>query len=95
MQVECLNELMKSPEVFEKVVLAYWYSLPFDNPCGPQKVKVVRDNITFFNIELIKDDKMYGLANITKKELENYIVKLNKLDEHELDITNRIDKEGK
>jgi len=95
MKIDNLDKLKEDNELFEKILLAYWYSVPSDSDRSPDKVKLITDYGKHFNTQLIKDDIVYGFASITKYEIEKYIEKLRTLKSHEDDITARIDKEGK
>jgi hypothetical protein len=87
------EDLQNDVPLFEKILLAYWYSIPYDNHFGPDQIKYVRDNGRFININLIKDNREYGGGCITKTEINNYITKLNHIRKHEKDITERFNKE--
>jgi len=95
MQVDELDELKKDTGLFEKVLLAYYYSIPSDSDRGPEKIKVKSEHKTFFGGNLIKDSMVYGYSTFTKYEINNYLEKLRALKIHEDDIIDRIDKENK
>ena len=93
MQVDNLDELKKDAELFEKVLLAYYYSMPSDSDRRPDKIKIRSEQKRFFGGDLIKNSIIYGYSTFTKYELEKYLTKLRTLIVHEKDIINRIDKE--
>lgn len=92
-EIDNLENLEQNPPMLEKIILAYWYSIPYDNDITPEKVRVRKDNGTFFNVDLIKNNKVYGMSCIQKNEINKYLIKLNSLKEHELDIIKRTDNE--
>jgi hypothetical protein len=79
--------------ILEKIMLAYWYSIPADNDINPESIKIKQDNIGYFTVELFRNNKMYGIACIQKNEIDKYCEKLKGLKEHELDIIDRIEHE--
>ena len=93
MQVDKLDELKKDEELFEKVLLAYYYSVPSDSDRQPDKIKVRLEHSTFFGANMIRNDIVYGYSTFTKYELENYLTKLRTLKLHEDDILERFNKE--
>ena len=95
MQVDNLDELKKDKELFEKVLLAYYYSVPSDSDRRPDQINIRGEHKTFFGGNLIQDSVVYGYSTFTKYELEKYLVKLRTLQLHEDDIIDRIDNEEK
>jgi len=93
MQVDKLEELKKDSELFEKVLLAYYYSIPSDSDRKPDQIKVINEHPTFFGANLIENDVNYGYSTFCKREVEKYLIKLRTLKIHEDDIIERIDKE--
>jgi hypothetical protein len=88
-----ITKIRNDKKMFEKVLLAYWYSIPCDNTTLPDKIDIVRDNGTFFNINLIKNGVVFGAGSMQKKEIDKYLEKLEEIKEHELDIIKRLEKE--
>jgi hypothetical protein len=88
-----ITKIKNDKIMFEKIVLAYWYSIPCDSGAFPDKIEIIKDNDTFFNVNLIRNKKMYGIANIQKSEIDQYLEKLKGYKEHEIDIINRLEKE--
>jgi hypothetical protein len=88
-----ITKIKNDKKIFEKVILAYWYSIPCDGGTFPDNVEIVRDNTTFFNVNLIKNNVVYGMASIGKNEIDRYLEKLRDLKEHEIDIIDRLEKE--
>ena len=88
-----LTDYKNNKPILEKIMLAYWYSIPGDNPSTPDQIKIIQDNINHYTVEIYKNTNMYGIACIQKKEIDKYLEKIKELKEHELDIINRIDKE--
>jgi hypothetical protein len=94
MQVDELDNIIKDTSVFEKVLLAYWYSIPYDNANGPERIELRQNNGTYYNTNLIRNNKVYGCGCIQRQEIEKYLDKLKGLKAHELDIINRMDTEA-
>ena len=88
-----ITKIKNDKAIFEKVILAYWYSIPCDNGVFPDKMEITRDNTTFFNVDLIKNNVRYGIACIGKKEIDKYLEELKEVKEHEIDIIDRLEKE--
>jgi len=88
-----ITKIKNDKPIFEKVILAYWYSIPCDNGVFPDKMEIIRDNTTFFNVNLIRNGITYGTASIGKKEIDRYLEKLKEMKVHEIDIINRLEKE--
>lgn len=86
-------KIKNDKNMFEKILLAYWYSIPCDNAVLPDKVEITRDNGTFFNVNLIKKDVVFGMACMQKNDIDRYLLKLEDIKEHELDIIKRLEKE--
>ena len=94
MQIDNLDKIKEDTDLFKKVLLAYWYSVPTDADKSPDTVKLTQDYVRHFNVKLIKDNITYGFASIPRYEIERYIEKLKTLKSHENDINDIIDKEG-
>lgn len=88
-----ITKIKNDKPIFEKVILAYWYSIPCDNGVFPDKMEIIRDNTTFFNVNLIRNGITYGTASIGKTEIDRYLEKLKEMKVHEIDIINRLEKE--
>lgn len=95
MEIDNLDELKKDTALFEKVLLAYYYSIPSDSERCPDKIRVKNEYNLYYGGNLIKNSVVYGYSTFTKNELEKYLIKLRALKMHEDDIISRIDKEGK
>ena len=94
MNINNLEKLTEDKELFEKVLLAYWYSVPSDSDRNPDQMKNIKDRGKFFGVDLVQKSITYGYASIPKFEIERYIIKLKELPMHEDDIIDRIDKES-
>ena len=79
--------------MLEKILMAYWISIPSNNPISPDKINITKEMPTYYNVSLIKNSKQYGIALINKKEVDNYLEKVKTLKQHEIDIIKRIEKE--
>jgi len=88
-----ITKIKGDKKIFEKILLAYWYSIPCDNATLPDRVEITRDNGTFFNVNLIKNDIIFGMSCMQKSEIDRYLEKLEEIKEHELDIIKRLEKE--
>lgn len=88
-----ITKIKGDKKIFEKILLAYWYSIPCDNAILPDRVEIVRDNGSFFNINLLKNENIFGTSSIQKYEIDKYLEKLEEMKEHELDIIKRLEKE--
>jgi hypothetical protein len=87
------EKIRNDKNLFEKILLAYWYSVPCDNTVLPDRVEITKDNGTFFNVNLIKNNVVFGMSCMQKTEIDRYFVELEKVKEHETDIIKRLDKE--
>ena len=88
-----IAKIRSDKKMFEKILLAYWYSIPCDNTVLPDRMEITKDNGTFFNVNLIKNDKIFGTSSMQKNEIDKYLLKLEEIKEHELDIIKRLEKE--
>jgi hypothetical protein len=94
MKIESLDKLKQDIDLFEKILLAYWHSIPSDTDRFPTKIKIKFETNNFFGGDLYNDDLgCYGYSTFTKRDLVKYIDKLNSLKLHEDDIHQRIDRE--
>ena len=93
MNIEKLEKLEQNTPLFEKVLLAYWYSIPFDNDRTPDEIKVVSIERDFYSVNLFNKTVNYGSGCFKRYEIENYLKKLKDLDVHKVDIINRLEKE--
>ena len=88
-----ITKIKEDKVIFEKILLAYWYSIPCDNMTLPDRVEITKDNKTYYNVNLIKNDVVYGMACMKKEGIDKYFTKLEEIKEHELDIIKRLEKE--
>jgi len=88
-----LTNYKNDTKILEKIMLAYYYSIPGDNPRSPDEIKLRQDNITYYTVDLMCKNVRYGISSISKKEIENYMEKLKNLNAHEIDVIDRIEKE--
>ena len=89
-----LTNYKNDTKILEKIMLAYYYSIPSDNPRSPDEIKLRQDNITYYTVDLMCKNARYGISSISKKEMENYIEKLKNLKAYEIDIIDKIEKEA-
>jgi hypothetical protein len=88
-----MNELEQNKPLFEKVLLAYWFSIPYDNDSVPDGIKIIKEYSTSIAINLMKGEYVYGVGSIKKYEIERYLNKLNALGAHQQNIISRIEGE--
>lgn len=88
-----LTDYKNDMKILEKIMLAYYYSIPGDNPKAPKEIKIRQDNISYYTVDLMSKNIRYGISSINKNEIEKYMEKLKGLKAHEIDIIDRIEKE--
>ena len=88
-----VNKLKTDKILLEKIILAYWYSIPGDGDIHPTESKIRYDNKYYYNVDLYNNKVMMGTCSIMKFEIDRYLEKLRTLKVHELDIINRIENE--
>jgi hypothetical protein len=88
-----LNELKQNVPLYEKLLLAYWYSIPSDSNRTPDKITIKFETNKVICYNLYKNNVNYGGGTMPQRELTRYIEKLNALDLSKSDIVKRFDKE--
>jgi len=89
-----IKQIKEDKAILERILVAYWISIPSDNPHVPERIQIIRDNPSFFNVDLFKNNVKYSQAMIQKVELDKYLEKIKLLKKHEIDIISRIEKES-
>jgi len=88
-----IKKIKEDKSILEKIMLAYWISIPSDSQFVPDTMKITQDHMDYYNVDLIKDSKRYGMAIIHKDEIDKYLEQVKLLKEHEIDIIDRIERE--
>lgn len=88
-----LTNYKNDTKILEKIMLAYYYSIPGDNAKSPEEIKIRQDNITYYTVDLMSKNIRFGISSINKNEIERYMEKLKTLKAHEIDVIDRIEKE--
>lgn len=89
-----IQRIKEDKAILEKIMMAYWISIPTDSQFVPEQIKITRDNSDYYNVDLIRNSKVYGMAMIQKNNIDNYLEQIKLLKEHEIDIIDRIEKES-
>ena len=89
-----LEKIKNDTALYQKVLLAYWYSIPSDSDRSPTKITIKFEDSNVICYMLWDNDINYGGGTMPQRELINYIKKLNKLDDLKDDIVKRFDEEG-
>jgi len=87
-----LESIMQNKGAFEKLMLAYWVSVPTDADKAPDKI-IVTDVINGkIRYEKVSRDIKYGYGITTTKELEKYIKRIKIVNEKNDSIFDMFDK---
>ena len=69
-------------EALEKMLMAYWLSIPSDNDSIPIKIQLIRISTNSYKYDkLNRDNVVYGRGSIRKKSIETYIDKVKYMNE--------------
>lgn len=91
-----IEKIEKSPKALNKMVMAYWLSVPSDTDATPEEIRVTNINSSRYLYDKInRNGDVYGRGSISKKSIITYIDKVNYLNEQneELFNTTEVDKQ--
>jgi hypothetical protein len=71
------DEIKKDKQLLEKLVLAYWYSIPHDTKTPPETLEIDKDNFETYNVKYIRNGITYGYGCILKVNIDRYVQDLN------------------
>jgi len=87
-----LDTIMKNKEAFEKLMLAYWISVPTDADRAPDKIVVTKVDKGKVWYNKISRKRVYGFGATTTDELTKYIEKVKIVNEKNDSIFDMFDK---
>ena len=77
-----IEKLEKNTKALEKMLMAYWLSIPSDNDSIPIKIQLIRISTNSYKYDkLNRENVVYGRGSIRKKSIETYIDKVKYMNE--------------
>lgn len=84
-----IENLEKNTTALNKMLKAYWLSVPSDTNIEPTKIQITEiTNIRYKYNKLNRNGIVYGCGSMSKQSIETYIDKVNYLNEKNEELFN-------